>query len=204
MRWKNDKFTPLNQKGFYGEELGVAYISGYRVEMSEAEFNYYKKNVIEPHNESLNKQIYKLETYEERIERQIKQAKEIRQNIMSVSRQIKHMSFIQRMPDIVEGMKNQLADSANPQVVETKKKLDLILDTIQDMSQQELSDFYYKNSDLFEDMTDYYDWLKQHSGRYDKKTKPGRRGNKKSAQAYSNLMNRRLDQIIKKLKPYMK
>ena len=206
IRAKGGRWTPAKDKkgnkiyGQFGEELGVVYVSGRRTLMGKARYHY-EQEKIERHNKNLGKMTTgKLEAKDVIEARNKLEANAIVEDIIYGESYLRHQNYISKIGDMAEVLQEVLKDRTNPMFNETLKKVDKILTKINKMSDNQLSEFYYENKELFKDYSDYYGWLKEHGGRFSPDLEPGRRGNKKkNATAYVNKMNKSLDKIIEKL-----
>lgn len=167
----------------YNPETETMYISGRRVEgkVSRSEALYYQEK-IEAMNQNLGVPQYKtvlkekdgmlqkslvMETKKEAIARNKRQSQKLRESLtgeLAESRLVKEANLLSKMPDIVNTMEKYLQnpEGMNPQLVE---ELEKFRKTYKSMTDQQKQEFYRRNPDLFEDITDYYNWLKEHSGR---------------------------------------
>lgn len=73
-------------------------------------------------------------------------------------------AYLTNMPDIVGGMIKVLEDNT-PINRAIKEQLNEFMEKIENMDISERARFYEENSDLFYDMSDYYNWLNKNSGK---------------------------------------
>jgi hypothetical protein len=79
-----------------------------------------------------------------------------------------------RLPQIVEGMKQQLKNGS-PYAAHSSEALTKFINTFNKLDTAQKMEFYEQNADLFTDMSDYYNYLKQTSGVMDERNKTPKR-----------------------------
>ena len=167
----------------YNPETETMYISGRKVQgkVSRSEAYYYQEK-INAMNQNLGVPQYKttliekngmlqksliMETKKEAIARNKREASKLRDRLIgstAESRLLKEANLLSKMPDIVQTMEKYLQnpEGMNPQLLQELEKFRKTYESMTDAQRQQ---FYRSNPELFEDMTDYYNWLKEHSGR---------------------------------------
>ncbi len=156
------------------------------------------KEVRELHKSKLPKPIIEV-----KLNRISKKQDRIKERAGSTNYHQTTEALFTRLPQIVGRMKEQLK-TGSPYGSHSSEALTKFIKTFNKLDTAQKMEFYEKNTDLFTDMSDYYNYLKQTSGVLDERNKPpkkyrGLNPNQYEVVASSSMgyLQTRLDVFIK-------
>lgn len=199
-RWGRGEFTPTGVNEL-GQPVAPLIISG-RTYLYTYEAGEYELAKIKARNYELQHPTNKQIPYKERMKENVRTAKLIRSSASDELRRVRQATFLARMPEIVKGMQKWLKNPT-PENKVLFDSLNEFIEKFNKLSEEEQARFYYENQEYFEDMTDYYQWLKEHSGRFDEDTEVSKRGGSLTPFSYVRKNVNSIKKITKRLDDYV-
>lgn len=111
-------------------------------------------------------------------------------------------AFMAKLDVVAGGMQTYLRDKS-PEAEALKKELEKLVRKVNKMTPEERIKFYEENYELFADMSDYYQWLKRHSGHITPTDRASLRYSGMTVESYMKKNINSVKRLNKKLDDYV-
>lgn len=142
------------------------------------------------------------ETKKEAYERIAKQKKRLLGRITKEGYTQATKAFMAKIDVVANGMSNIIRTNT-PENIALRKELEELVSKVNQMTPEQRVKFYEENYELFADMSDYYQWLNRHSGRWDEGDTASSRYEGYSVESYIKKNINSVKKLNKKLDSYV-